>query len=457
MKEWGTRKKTISSFFFVLLGCILCLITLYPQTIRRAKFFELKNGLKVYLHEKHTHPFVNLSFGINLGSKDESDETNGLVHILEHYMLFRGSESRDETEISQDIRRHGAYFNAYTGYDLTIFEMTLQSNYLDFALENQKDIVFNLRLIQEKIDEEKQVILEELNQIQDDPIKYTTTLVYQNLFKNFPYQRPICGKKEIIEAATVEQMENFYKKYFAPSNCALAVVGNIDIEETEEKIKKIFGDLRNEQSSFVKFEKVGLLKNSVEIEKTMDVNQAYLVIGFTGPDFNHPDRYAMDVLVEIIGRGVNPLLISSLKGKSHLVHSLSIGYNPMKYGGAILIFLTLDSKNVETVKTEAIQFLKKTKNLNYSKKDYFDQSKFRAFDYLESAKNQIKLKSHKMSEKGLNVSTSLVMFMLLEEGTTRVNYIENIEKIESSGLRKIAGKYFSQGRYVILSVVPKKK
>ena len=74
---------------------------------------------------------------MDLGTKDESDETSGLVHILEHYILFRGTEFRSGSEISQDIRRHGAYFNAHTSLDLATFEMSLPAEYADFALRNQ--------------------------------------------------------------------------------------------------------------------------------------------------------------------------------------------------------------------------------------------------------------------------------------------------------------------------------
>ena len=137
-------------------------------------------------------------FAVNVGSKDESDDTSGFAHILEHCILFRGTELQSGEEIAQATRRHGAYFNAHTGKDTATFEMSLPSEYINFALNNQKEILFNLKLTREGLDEEKQVILEEINQIHDDPIKYATSLVYENLFKGHPYQRPIYGKKEII-------------------------------------------------------------------------------------------------------------------------------------------------------------------------------------------------------------------------------------------------------------------
>ncbi len=424
---------------------------------KNQKYFELDNGLKIFLYEKHTLPLINLVFAVNLGTKDESDETNGLVHILEHYILFRGTEFRSGPEISQDIRRHGAYFNAHTSLDLATFEISLPSEHADFALRNQKEILFNLKLSQEELDEEKKVILEELSQTQDDPLRYATSTVYQNLFKDHPYQKPIQGKKEIIEALTAEQVEKFYRKFFVPSNCVLAIVGDFEIEEMEEKTKDIFGDLKKEEISPPKYEKVPALKKTVEITQEMDVNQAYLVIGIFGPDYNNKDQYAIHLLTEILGRGINPMLNYPLRGRRNLAHNVSMEYSAYKYGGAILIYITLEPKNIKSAKRETIRFLKETSRLNYSKKDVMGEAKLYALDYLESAKNQIKFKIHQSQEKGLLVAISLARFMLLNEDPNRGSYLENIEKISSSDLRKAAGKYLSKGRYVIVTISPKKK
>ncbi len=451
--------KTYRKFLFsaVLLLFYLLSITPINSQDKTQKFFELDNGLKVFLYEKHTVPLVNLVFAVNLGTKDESDETNGLVHILEHYILFRGSEFRSGEEISQDIRRHGAYFNAHTSLDLATFEISLPSEHADFALRNQKEILFNLKLSQEELDEEKKVILEELSQAQDDPIKHATSLVYQNLFKGHPYQKPIQGKKEIIEAITVEQVEKFYRKFFVPSNCVLAIVGDFEIEKMEKKAKDIFGDLKREEISSPKYGKVPALKKTVEIEQEMDVNQAYLVIGISGPDYNHKDQYALDILTQILGRGVNPMLNYPLRGRRNLAQSALMRYSAHKYGGVIIIYITLNPKNIGITKREAIQFLKETSRLNYSKKDFMGDAQLYALDYLESAKNQIKFDFHQSQEKGLAVATSIAMYLLLKENQEGGSYIENIEKLNSLDLRKAAGEYLSAGRYVIVTISPKNK
>lgn len=444
-------------FGAVLLIFCLLFITAINSQDKTQKYFELDSGLKVFLYEKHTLPLVNLVFAVNLGTKDESEETNGIVHILEHYILFRGTEFRTGPEISQDIRRHGAYFNAHTSLDLATFEISLPSEHADFALRNQKEILFNLKLSQEELDEEKKVILEELSQIQDDPLKYATSLVYQNLFKNHPYQKPIQGKKEIIEALTIEQIEKFYRKFFVPSNSVLAIVGDFEIEEMEKKTKDIFGDLKKEEISTPKYEKAPALKKTVEIKQEMDVNQAYLVIGISGPDYNHKDQYALDILTQILGRGVNPMLNYPLRGRRNLAQSALMRYGAHKYGGVIIIYITLDPKNIGITKRETIKFLKETSRLNYSKKDVMGDSQFYALDYLESAKNQIKFNFHQSQEKGLAIATSLAMYLLLNENQEGGSYLENIEKLNSLDLRKAAGKYLSKGRYVIVTISPKKK
>lgn len=445
------------SLIIYLIFLIIFVPAFTPSGIEESegvKYFELENGMKVFLYEKKDLPLLNLVFAFDVGTKNESDETNGLVHILEHYILFRGSEFRSGEEIGDAIRSHGAYFNGHTGLDLATFELSLPSEYADFALENQKEILFRLKLTQAELDKEKQIILEELSQIHDDPIKLATSLIHQNLFQNHPYQRPIYGKKEIIESASVDQIQEFYDNYFIPKNCALAVVGDFNTGEMEEKIKDNFSDLENNRFTPQKFEKVIPLEDDIEIEDEMDVNIGYLVIGCQGPDYNHQDQYAMDVLTEVIGRGIIPLLSFSLKGRRQLAETISMGYGSYKYGGMTTIYMTLDPKYMKAAKTETIKFLKNARKLNYSKTDYSGEQRFYALDYLESAKNQIKFRYHRSQEKGLNLAQSLATNMLMKEGPDRGSYIENIDKIDSSDLRKAAGEYFSGGKYVIVSITP---
>jgi predicted Zn-dependent peptidase len=422
------------------------------------KSFSLDNGMKVFLYERHTLPMLNVVAAVNAGSKNETEETSGLAHLLEHYILFRGTEVRSGGEISRDIRRHGAYFNAHTGQDLATFEISLPSDFADFALQNQKEILFNLKFVQAEIDSEKDVIFEEISQIEDDPFRFASALVYQNLFKGHPYQKPIYGKKESLKAVTLKQLEDFYKTYFHPANCALAIVGDFAIKEMEDKVRAVFGAIKREPFAPPKFEKAVLSEKAIEIEQELDVQEAYLVIGMIGPGYNSPDQFAMDVLTEVLGRGIRPLLNVALRGDRDLINGVSMSYLTLKYSGASVVYFTLEPKNLNAAKRQAIQYLRqRARSENYAKADVYGEAQMYAFDYLESAKNQIRFSIQQSQEDGLTLASSLAMHLILSEGAASPNYLENIGKISTSDLRKVAAKYLSPDGYVVVSIIPKKK
>lgn len=422
-----------------------------------SKSFELDNGLKVFLYEKHTLPLVNCVFAVNVGSKDEADKDSGLVHILEHYVLFRGTHQRSGEKIGQDMRRHGAYFNAHTGRDLSTFEITLPSEYTEFALENLKDVLFNLDINQAALDEEKEVILEEINQLQDDPMRLATALVYQNLFPGHPYQKPIYGTVETIKNATAEQMAGFYSRYFTPGNSSLALVGDFALEQAEDMVRKVFGGLAEGDFKPAPFPLAPPLKKKVEIKQNMDVNLGYLVIGLTGPDYNDPNQYALDVLSEIFGRGINPMLYHPLGRRRIQVSSIMMGYSAYKCGGAIIIQIALDAKNLKRAQREILKYLKAARSLEYSAKDVFGEAQIYAMDFMDSAKNRIRFRGEQAQERGLAIASSLARFMLLNEIEERGDYLQHIAEISSTKLRDTAGKYLGQKNYVVISIMPNEK
>jgi zinc protease len=422
----------------------------------RSRSLILKNGLKVFLYEKTTLPLINCVFAVNLGSKDEDDDTNGLVHLLEHYILFRGSQERSGQNVALEMRRHGAYFNAHTGRDLSLFEITAPSAHADFTLQSMKEILFDLEFSQEALEEEKQVILEELRQLQDDPFRLAFSMVYQNLFPDHPYERPIYGTPENIKNATAEELGRFYRSYLAPSNSSLAVVGDFSIPDMEAKIKEIFGSLNNQGFKPAEFSQIQPLPKTAEIEHEMDIQMAYLAIGLTAPDYNSEDQYAMDVLTEIFGRGINPMLYQPLRQKRIPVSSLRMGYSAHRYGGALTMAMAMEPKYLNRAKREITKYLKSSRNLNYSSDDVFGDAALYAMDYMESAKNRLRFLGEQAMERGLAIATSLARFMLLTGTQDRGDYLEHIAAIDTTDLRSAAGKYLAQKGLVVVTIRPQK-
>ncbi len=420
--------------------------------------FVLDNGLQVFLYEKHDLPLVHIVIGFNVGSKDESEATNGLVHLLEHCILFRGSTTRTGAQVTTDIRRHGAYFNGHTGQDLAVFEISLPSAEIEFALCNQRDILFNLALSQADIDAEKRVILEEYSQMEDDPERSATSLVLQGLFPGHPYGRSVMGRREVVEAATSRSLGDFYRKYVVADNGAMAVVGDFAASDIEVRIRDIFGALPKTGFEPEAVPMAPPLKKSSSQRLERDVREGYLYIAFTAPDYNSPDQYAMSLLVEALGRGVNPMLGGYLHSQRDSVQSVTMSYLPFRFGGAAVLSVRADPRDLPAVERAAEDFLKRAGNQNYSKKDVLGpEAEMAAFDYLEMAKNQIRFASAQAEESGLQLAGSLVRHMLLNARPDPGRYLDGIEKVDSSALRKAAGRYFGKGEYAAISIVPIKE
>lgn len=448
------KLKRISVFVVIF---ILMVFRSWGEDREKYKYFVLDGGIKVFLEERDKIPLNNIVFGINLGSKDEGNESNGLVHLLEHLILMRGTHSYTSNELIEKIRENGLYFNAHTGHDLMTFEISVPSSHTEFAFDLLHEKIFRLKLTQEEMEKEKKVILEELSQIQDDPDKLQTSLALQALFAGHPYEKQVGGEKEIIENVSIEVLESFYKKYFISSNFVLSMVGDFKIEKMEKEIKRIFGKYKSPDIKHPGFKKISPLKKNVKIERELDITQAYLTFGFIAPCINDPDKLSMDILVQILAKGVNPLLYRAFVGKRRLVESLETRFISLKYGGAILIQLILKPKNLKQAKTRLLEFLKRTRTFRYSKEDYLYPGQFHVVDYLETAKTWMRFAHEQYKEQALNMASSYARFMLTHDNSEQKSYKDRMEAIKSSDLRKTATEYLSGKKYVMVSIIPKKK
>jgi len=422
-----------------------------------AKILTLDNGLKVYLYENRALPLVHIALAVDCGSKDETPRTSGLAHLLEHMILFRGTGTRTGEEIGREVRRHGAHFNAHTGQDLTQFELSLPSASADFGLMNEKDILFNLKITEAEVEAEKAVILEELNQVADDPFRRASRAVFENLFAAHPYGLPLSGRVETLKEITARDLQELYSAYFVPANASLAVVGDLSLAEMEDKVRTIFGSILPRPAPPASCPAAGAPAKDIDLTLEMDVNKAYCLIGMLGPDYNHPDQYAVDTLCYILGRGFNPLLNTAFRSGRELVQTVSMSYLSLKRGGLILIALTADPKNIKAAKREAVQFLRSSRSLNFSPEDIPGEERFYAFDYILSAKNRIRFEVHRAEERGLAIASSMARYLILQDPDAERNYLKGIERLTTSDLRAAAGRYLGSGRKIIVTVVPRKK
>jgi zinc protease len=434
---------------------LLALLVLPAWPAGPGRHLVLDNGLQVFLYEKHDLPLVHIVVGFNVGSKDEDEATSGLVHLLEHCLLFRGTATRSGAQVAADIRLHGAYFNGNTGQDLSVFEISVPAEHADFGLHNQKDILFEPSLSQDDLDTEKEIILEEFSQMEDDPERAASDLVLRDLFRGHPYGRSVYGRREVIAGAAAAELRDFHRAYFVAGNAALAVVGDFEAAEMERRVRDVFGSLPRGGGRAPFFSMAPPLKKDTSRRIERDVREGYLVLAFPAPDYNSADRYAMSVLVEALGRGVNPLLAGYLHGRRDSVQNVSMVYLPLRYGGAAVLSVKAEPRDLGAVERLAEGFLRRVHAAAFSSRDYASvEAQMAAFDYLEMAKNQIRFASGQAEESGLQLAGALVRHMLLNTRADAGPYLEAIGRVDSGDLRKTAARYLGRGGCAAISIVP---
>jgi predicted Zn-dependent peptidase len=226
----------------------------------------------------------------------------------------------------------------------------------------------------------------------------------------------------------------------------------------EARVRAVFGPVPRREPPPAPPERPRPLEKTVEVVKELDIDEAYLIIGALGPDYNDPGQYAADVLTQVLGQGINPMLAGALKGgRRNLVNSAQMTYIALKRAGAFVAYLTLDPKNMAAAKKEAVAFLKRARTENFSPSDIIGEEKDFAFDHLEGAKNGLRFIVQQAWESGLGLAASMAMHLLLNDKETKIDYLDRLAAIRSSDLREAAAASFGRSDFVFVSFVPRKK
>jgi len=330
-------------------------------------------------------------------------------------------------------------------------------------------------------------------------------LVFQNLFKGHHYERPLAGDPAVVKAATTTQLESFYKRFFTPERCSLAVLGDIQASQVKDAIIDIFGTLpQGEKEKKNPIPTAPPLKKSEKITRTLDIKRAHLMVAFQAPPIDHQDQLALNVLKHILGRGINPMLGQAmiLRGR-RLTYRISTLYIALQYGGAFIIHFTVEPKDMKMAQQQLFKFLKQTWKMDFSLQDIPSSQRSNSMmDYLETARNNIKFTYQQFQELGLNAAQSFANYMIyypsaperspgtektpekvattgtisqanhdsktptgsktLESSSTdekkkeEKTYMQRLEEITSGDIRAAASQYLSGKKYIMISILPNK-
>jgi predicted Zn-dependent peptidase len=276
----------------------------------------------------------------------------------------------------------------------------------------------------------------------------------RELFAGHAYGRPVYGDSGVIQDATVERLQAFYRRLLLPGRCALSVIGDFNLTEMEKEIRRNWGALAKGAATTEALSAVGRLEKSVERQVELDIQESHLFLGWQAPEFNHEQRLTVSLLTNILGSGINPLLHEVLFGRRRLAEQLDMSYIYLRHGGMLLLHLTLKEKDIRSAKSAVGKFLREINSINFSREDIKPEYQSYMLDYLESAKNRMAFQAERFRESVLNLSTASARFLLLNRHAITGNYLESVEKISSTDLRQAAGKYLSGKKWVALAITP---
>lgn len=286
------------------------------------KHFILSNGLKVYVHQDKATPLAALNIAYNVGSRDEDEHKTGFAHLFEH-LMFGGSlniQSYDEP-----LQKVGGENNAFTSPDITNYYITLPAENIETAFWLESDRMLSLSFDSKVLEVQRKVVIEEfkqryLNQPYGDVWLHLRPLAYST----HPYMWATIGKEiSHIEEATMDDVKEFFYKYYLPNNAVLVVAGNVDFETIKELAEKWFGPIPpgNPYIRNLPQEPAQKEKRFKEVVADVPLDALYKV-------YHMPERYSKayhvaDLLSDVLGRGKSSRLYEQLVKKDRLFNSLN--------------------------------------------------------------------------------------------------------------------------------------
>ncbi len=205
--------------------------------------YTLENGLRVILNRDDSVPVVAVAVYYDVGSRNEREGRTGFAHLFEH-MMFQGSENVKKAEHFQYIMKAGGTMNGTTSSERTNYFETLPASQLPLALWLESDRMRSLAVTQENLDNQREAVKEEKRLRYDNqPYGQIFDLINEMIYKNFANSHSTIGSMEHLDDATVEDVQEFFRIYYAPNNAVLAISGSFEPDTAKQLVETYFGDI----------------------------------------------------------------------------------------------------------------------------------------------------------------------------------------------------------------------
>ena len=266
----------------------------------------LDNGLRVLVQEVHTAPLVSVWCWYHVGSKDEGPGTTGISHWVEH-MNFKGTTNIPREKIKGIIEQYGGYWNGYTWIDQTTYTETATRDVLDHMLFIEAERMANCLYDPADVESERTVIISELQGGENDPEQLLDQELTAAAFHAHPYRHPTIGWLGDLQSMTREDLYGYYRRFYAPDNATLVIVGDVDADDALKNAVRRFGELRPSAAARRRYTPEPPQLGERRLTVSKPGTTAYLKMGFHAPAADDPDFFALLVLDAVLtgAKGMN--------------------------------------------------------------------------------------------------------------------------------------------------------
>ncbi len=349
----------IKFWAYFLLFLMLCVGSADAKLLG-AQDFYLDNGMQVIVVPNHKAPIVRQMVWYKVGSVDEPLGKGGVAHLLEH-LMFRGTKKVKDSEFNRIVTENGAESNAFTSLDYTAYYEVMDISKLELAMFLEADRMRNLNISQESFEKERDIVFQERKQVvENNPSAYFSETFRRNLWQEHPYSHPVTGMPEEIMNLSLDDVYDFYRRYYAPNNTILVLSGDIDVETARELAVKYFGGLKSEKdikkASFPVMDKISDTYFEMKLPR---INAVRMTKSCLAPSYNTDKSriYALSVLSRYLGEGETSKLYKKLvvEKKSALSVSASYDFASRSYGSFTISALPKEEINANEFRQELEQ------------------------------------------------------------------------------------------------------
>jgi zinc protease len=335
-----------------LLGIALLLSTLtatrpadiaLPQVIDITyKKFVLKNGLTLIVHEDRKAPIVAVNVWYHVGSKNEKPGRTGFAHLFEH-LMFNGSENFNDDYFKALDQVGATDYNGTTNEDRTNYFENAPKNALDILLWLESDRMghFAGAISQERLDEQRGVVQNEKRQGENEPYGMAYELITKSTYPaNHPYSWTVIGSMEDLNAASLDDVKEWFKTYYGAANAVVVVAGDVSADEVHEKVQKYFGDIPS-GPPIAKHDKWIAKRSGTQRQVMQDrVPQARIYKVWNVPPFKSEEADYLDLFAALLTSGKNSRLYNRLVYKDQIATSVSAFLDAKEIGSQFQIIAT---------------------------------------------------------------------------------------------------------------------